>query len=83
MRPTPPELGRIRLDPMSYEELRQQVQHRDGLRCQSCGSMWNLEVHHRQFRSQSAADSEDNLINAVQRHVQRLPLDLACQALLD
>lgn len=43
MRPTPPELGRIRLDPMSYEELRQQVQHRDGLRCQSCGSMWNLE----------------------------------------
>jgi len=59
MRPTPPELGRIRLDPMSYEELRQQVQHRDGLRCQSGGSMWNLEVHHRQFRSQSAADSEE------------------------
>jgi len=47
---------------MSYEELRQQVLHRDGWRCQSCGSMSNLEVYHRQFRSQSAADSDENLI---------------------
>jgi len=82
MRPTPPELGRIRLDPMSYEELRQPGIASRWLAMSIVRSMWNLEVHHRQFRSQSAADSGENLINAVQG-VRRLPLDLACQALLD
>ena len=53
---------RLRLDPMSYEDLRQQVLRRDGWRCQSCGTMSNLEVHHKQFRSQSGDDSEHNLI---------------------
>ena len=27
-----------------------------------CGTMSNLEVHHREFRSHSGADSEENLI---------------------
>ena len=58
-RPDPPPL---RLDPLSYESLRQQVLRRDGWRCQSCGTMSNLEVHHTQFRSQSGEDSEQNLI---------------------
>ena len=53
---------RLRLDPLSYENLRQQILHRDGWRCQSCGTMSNLEVHHRKFRSHSGADSEENLI---------------------
>ncbi|MGA2100761.1 MAG: HNH endonuclease [Candidatus Sulfotelmatobacter sp.] len=35
---------------------------RDRWRCQSCGSMTNLEVHHQEFRSHSGADSEQNLI---------------------
>ena len=39
-----------RLDPVSYETLRLQVLRRDGWRCQSCGTMSNLEVHHKQFR---------------------------------
>jgi len=52
----------LRLDPMTYEGLRQQVLRRDGWRCQSCGSMSNLEVHHQQFRSHSGDDSEENLI---------------------
>jgi ATP-dependent DNA helicase RecQ len=52
----------LRLDPSSYESLRQQVLRRDGWRCQSCGSMSNLEVHHKQFRSHAGHDSEDNLI---------------------
>ena len=52
----------LRLDPPSYESLRQRVLRRDGWRCQSCGTMSNLEVHHRQFRSHSGDDSEDNLI---------------------
>jgi 5-methylcytosine-specific restriction endonuclease McrA len=52
----------LRLDPSSYESLRQQVLHRDAWRCQSCGSMSNLEVHHQEFRSHSGADLEQNLI---------------------
>jgi 5-methylcytosine-specific restriction endonuclease McrA len=51
----------LRLDPVSYERLRQQILHRDGWRCQSCGTMSNLEVHHNQFRSHSGHDSEENL----------------------
>ena len=47
---------------MSYERLRQQILRRDGWRCQSCGAMSNLEVHHAEFRSHSGADSEENLI---------------------
>jgi len=51
-----------RLDPLSYESLRQQILRRDGWRCQSCGTMSNLEIHHKQFRSHSGDDSEENLI---------------------
>jgi len=54
--------ARLRLDPLSYESLRQQILRRDGWRCQSCGTMSNLEIHHREFRSHSGADSEENLI---------------------
>ena len=52
----------FRLENRDYQELRTRVLRRDGWRCQLCGSMTNLEVHHQQFRSQSGADSEDNLI---------------------
>jgi 5-methylcytosine-specific restriction endonuclease McrA len=54
--------ARFRLDAMQYETLRQQILRRDGWRCQSCGVMSNLEVHHREFRRHSGADSEENLI---------------------
>jgi 5-methylcytosine-specific restriction endonuclease McrA len=57
-----PKAGRLRLDPLSYESLRLQILRRDGWRCQSCGTMSNLEVHHREFRSHSGEDSEENLI---------------------
>src|SRR5450631_261 len=56
-----PKAAPSRLDPLSYESLRQQILNRDGWRCQSCGTMSNLEVHHKQFRSHSGHDSEDNL----------------------
>jgi 5-methylcytosine-specific restriction endonuclease McrA len=52
----------VRLEPRSYEQLRNQVLRRDNWRCQSCGAMSNLEVHHKEFRSQSGEDSEQNLI---------------------
>ena len=59
---TCPKAAGLRLDPSSYESLRQEVLNRDGWRCQSCGTMSKLEVHHREFRSHSGADSEENLI---------------------
>lgn len=44
----------LRLDSELYEQLRNQVLRRDGWRCQSCGTMSNLEVHHKEFRSSPA-----------------------------
>jgi 5-methylcytosine-specific restriction endonuclease McrA len=57
-----PKAALSRLDLLPYESLRQQILRRDGWRCQSCGTMSNLEVHHREFRSHSGSDSEENLI---------------------
>ena len=62
MRMIRPKGAPSRLDPLPYESLRQQILRRDGWRCQSCGTMSNLEVHHKQFRSHSGHDSEENLI---------------------
>jgi hypothetical protein len=45
--------ARIQFDPMLPDQLRNQVLRRDGWRCQSCGAMSNLEVHHKEFRSRS------------------------------
>jgi 5-methylcytosine-specific restriction endonuclease McrA len=53
---------RLRLDATSYRELHRQILERDGWRCQFCGSMQNLQVHHLKFRSQSGDDMEQNLI---------------------
>ena len=53
---------RIRLDSTSYGKLHRQVLQRDGWRCQVCGNMQNLQVHHLKFRSQSGGDEEQNLI---------------------
>ena len=41
--------SRLRLAPKLYEDLRREVLCRDGWRCQNCGAMSNLEVHHREF----------------------------------
>jgi len=57
-----PKRPRLQLSPELYERLRQQVLRRDGWRCQACGAMSNLDVHHKEFRSQSGDDSEENLI---------------------
>jgi 5-methylcytosine-specific restriction endonuclease McrA len=62
MRMIRPKAAPSRLDTLSYEGLRQQILRRDGWRCQSCGTMSNLEVHHRKFRSHSGEDAEENLI---------------------
>jgi 5-methylcytosine-specific restriction endonuclease McrA len=57
-----PKSPRIKLDSSAYDRLRQQVLRRDGWRCQFCGAMSNLEVHHKQFRSHSGSDWEENLM---------------------
>jgi len=58
---------RLRLAPELYEILRQQILRRDGWRCQSCGALSNLEVHHRELRSQAGDDAEKNLITLCTR----------------
>jgi 5-methylcytosine-specific restriction endonuclease McrA len=62
-----PKLPRLRLAPEAYDSLCRQVLWRYGWRCQYCGSMANLEVHHQEFRSQSGNDSEENLITLCAR----------------
>jgi 5-methylcytosine-specific restriction endonuclease McrA len=72
-----PKAERLRLDPVSYENLRQWVLRRDSWRCQACGAMSNLEVHHRRFRSHWGDDSEANLITlctVCHAREHRLPL---------
>jgi 5-methylcytosine-specific restriction endonuclease McrA len=62
MNPSRTKEGQRRLDGHKYNELRLQVLRRDGWRCQCCGKMSNLELHHKQFRSRLGGDSEQNLI---------------------
>jgi len=62
-----PKQASLRLDPELYKRLREQVLRRDGWRCQSCGVRSNLEVHHKDFRSQGGDDSEENLITLCAR----------------
>jgi 5-methylcytosine-specific restriction endonuclease McrA len=57
-----PKRAPLRLNSDSYDQLRNLVLRRDRWRCQSCGTMSNLEVHHKEFRSHSGDDSEQNLI---------------------
>jgi 5-methylcytosine-specific restriction endonuclease McrA len=57
-----PKRERVRLAPELFKRLHNQVLRRDAWRCQSCGAMSNLEVHHKEFRSHSGDDSEENLI---------------------
>jgi 5-methylcytosine-specific restriction endonuclease McrA len=66
---TSPRSGRLRLrlDPVSYHKLREEILKRDGWRCQHCGSMSELQVHHIQSRSRMGDDAEDNLITLCAR----------------
>ena len=53
---------RIKLSPAEYLSLHYQVLKRDGWRCQECGSLNNLQVHHQKPRSQLGSDTITNLI---------------------
>jgi 5-methylcytosine-specific restriction endonuclease McrA len=62
MREILPTRSRLKLNPKNYTALHRQILERDNWRCQACGSMRNLEVHHIQFRSHSGPDIEQNLM---------------------
>ena len=53
---------RLRLKPEDYGVLRNEVLKRDGWRCQDCGAMKDLQVHHIRPRSQLGGDVTQNLI---------------------
>ncbi|MFZ0911759.1 MAG: HNH endonuclease [Candidatus Korobacteraceae bacterium] len=62
MKKIPAKNPRLRLDATTYREPHRQVLERDSWRCQVCGSMQRLQVHHLKFRSHSGGDEEQNLI---------------------
>jgi HNH endonuclease len=53
---------RLVLEPKEYDRLRNHVLGRDGWRCQCCGSLTNLQVHHLDPRSHLGSDIAGNLI---------------------
>jgi 5-methylcytosine-specific restriction endonuclease McrA len=53
---------RIKLEREEYMFARNLVLERDGWRCQECGSVKNLQVHHLKARSQLGGDTMQNLI---------------------
>ena len=57
-----PRRSRLKLPIDAYERLKQAVLKRDNWRCQNCGRLENLEVHHKRMRSQGGDDSDVNLI---------------------
>ena len=48
---------RFKLKPEVYATIRNQVLERDGWRCQDCGAMKDLQVHHIKPRSQLGGDA--------------------------
>lgn len=62
MTPWLPKSPRLRLAPESYRKLHRKVLERDGWRCQECGHLGEVQVHHIQARGRLGSDVEDNLI---------------------
>ena len=55
-------MPRLKLPSADYEVLRNQVLERDGWRCQFCGTLNQLEVHHIKSRRSLGDDTLQNLI---------------------
>ena len=53
---------RLMLEREEYNVLWYRVLMRDGWRCQSCGCLKNLQVHHLESRAKLGDDALDNLI---------------------
>jgi len=63
---------RLGLDPKAYRRLCHQVLERDGWRCQNCGRLVELQVHHIRPRSRLGDDAEQNLITLCARCHQKI-----------
>ena len=55
-------IKRIKLGRQIYRRLMKRVLERDGWRCQRCGKLENLRVHHKIKRSQQGDDALENLV---------------------
>jgi 5-methylcytosine-specific restriction endonuclease McrA len=53
---------RIKVGPRVYGRLVKKVLERDQWRCQKCGSLENLQIHHKVKRSQQGNDALQNLV---------------------
>jgi 5-methylcytosine-specific restriction endonuclease McrA len=53
---------RIKLGKEAYRRLMRRVLDRDGWRCQKCGSLEHLQIHHKLERSAQGNDAVANLI---------------------
>ncbi len=53
---------RIKLGKQICRRLMKKVLERDGWRCRRCGSLENLQIHHKSKRSQQGNDSLENLV---------------------
>ncbi len=53
---------RVRVASVQYAALRKEILARDNWRCQVCGHLKNLDVHHIRRRSALGEDLETNLI---------------------
>jgi 5-methylcytosine-specific restriction endonuclease McrA len=53
---------RIKLGPRIYKRLMKKVLERDQWKCQKCGSLENLQLHHRIKRSKQGNDALENLV---------------------
>ena len=58
---------RLKVEPEAYRQLCQEVLERDSWRCQTCGGIEGLQVHHIQPRSRLGDDSAENLISLCVR----------------
>ena len=53
---------RIQLGQQAYRRLLKRVLERDGWRCQKCGSLEDLQVHHQNYRSRQGNNNLANLV---------------------
>ncbi len=60
--PVRPKRPRLRVEPELYRTLCRQVLERDRWRCQLCGRLADLHIHHIHPRSRLGDDAEENLI---------------------
>ena len=64
-------IKRIKLGIRAYRRIMKRVLERDDWRCQRCGSLENLQIHHQTKRSQLGNDALANLVTLCARcHVE-------------